>query len=117
MKDTPAPKRILQNSFRLVSESGSLTQRPKQPFKKLIYFPFPFSCIPELRPASTVPIVALVVALIGTMTCLVLVFINYRKTRKVLIKIQRQSREIREANRKMQQQDSQQQQTLLEDVS
>ncbi len=50
--------------------------------------------MPELRPASTVPVVALVVALIGTLTCLILVFINYRKTRKVLMNIQRQSRQI-----------------------
>ncbi len=54
--------------------------------------PFPSSCVPELRPASTVPIVALVVALIGTLTCLILVLVNYRRTRKVLAGIQRQNR-------------------------
>ena len=46
------------------------------------------SCVPELRPASSVPVVALVVAL----TCLVLVLINYRRTRKVLMSIQRQQK-------------------------
>ena len=46
-----------------------------------------FSCIPDLRPASSVPVVALMVALIGTLTCLLLVAINYRKTRKVLAKV------------------------------
>ncbi len=50
------------------------------------------SCVPELRPASTVPIVALVVALIGTLTCLVLVLVNYRRTRKVLASLQEQDR-------------------------
>ncbi len=50
------------------------------------------SCVPELRPASSVPVVALVVALIGTLTCLVLVGFNYRRTRKVLFNIQRQNR-------------------------
>ena len=42
------------------------------------------SCVPELRPASTVPVVALVVALIGTLTCLALVLVNNRKTKKAL---------------------------------
>ncbi|XP_059082951.1 uncharacterized protein LOC131880358, partial [Tigriopus californicus] len=42
-------------------------------------------CIPELRPANTVPLVALLVALIGTSTCLLVVFINYRKTKRVLV--------------------------------
>lgn len=42
-------------------------------------------CIPELRPADTVPLVALLVALIGTSICLVVVFINYRKTKRVLV--------------------------------
>ena len=46
-----------------------------------------FSCIPDLRPASSVPVVALMVALIGTLTCLLLVAFNYRKTRKALSKI------------------------------
>ena len=48
------------------------------------------SCVPELRPASSIPMVALAVALVGTLTCLVLVIINYRRTRKVLKTIQRQ---------------------------
>ena len=34
------------------------------------------------------PVVALVVALIGTLTCLALVIVNYRKTRKALTVIQ-----------------------------
>ena len=33
------------------------------------------------------PLVALVVALVGTLTCLLLVAFNYRKTRKVLAKV------------------------------
>lgn len=53
------------------------------------------SCIPDLRPASSVPVVALMVALIGTLTCLLLVAINYRKTRKVLAKVRAQQEETR----------------------
>ena len=97
---------------------GNCSSHVYSPVNSPLYF---YSCVPELRPASTVPIVALVVALIGTLTCLVLVFINYRKTRKVLIKIQRQSKEIREANKRLQQQESnvssQHQQQLLEDMT
>jgi len=44
-----------------------------------------------------VPVVALVVALCGTLTCLALVAVNYRRTRKILSRIQAQSRAAEEA--------------------
>jgi hypothetical protein len=44
-----------------------------------------------------VPVVALVVALIGTLTCLVLLLFNYRRTKKLLLAIQTEQRALARA--------------------
>ena len=59
--------------------------------------------------------VALAVALIGTLTCLALVLLSYRRTRKVLISLQRGQEQLQQPQQKQQQQPQQQQlKTILE---